>query len=69
VEEIRKATSAGVTTLVGDITTPSGKKAQAPRPEARHPREQRGGPPPGDFRNWTREDLAKASTRTCRRSS
>ena len=60
-EEIRKATSANVTTVVGDITTPEGR-AQAlgacPQPEILV--EHTSSPPPGDFRQWTREDWLKA---------
>jgi len=60
-EEIRKATGAKVTTLVGDITTPEGKAqalAACPKPDILV--NNAGGPPPGDFRNWAREDWLKA---------
>jgi 3-oxoacyl-[acyl-carrier protein] reductase len=60
-EEIRKATGATVTTLVGDITTPEGRAqalAACPKPDILV--NNAGGPPPGDFRNWTREDWLKA---------
>ena len=60
-EEIRKATGAKVTTLVGDITTAEGKAqalAACPKPDILV--NNAGGPPPGDFRNWTREDWLKA---------
>jgi len=60
-EEIRKATGAKVTTVVGDITTPEGRAqalAACPRPDILV--NNAGGPPPGDFRQWTREDWLKA---------
>jgi 3-oxoacyl-[acyl-carrier protein] reductase len=60
-EEIRKATGTKVTTLVGDITTPEGRAqalAACPKPDILV--NNAGGPPPGDFRNWTREDWLKA---------
>jgi len=60
-EEIRKATGAKVTTVAGDITTPEGR-AQAlkacPQPDILV--NNAGGPPPGDFRNWSRDDWIKA---------
>ena len=60
-DEIRKATGAKVTTLVGDITTAEGKAqalAACPKPDILV--NNAGGPPPGDFRNWTRENWLKA---------
>jgi len=60
-EEIRKATGANVTPIVGDITTPEGRAqalAACPRPDILV--NNAGGPPPGDFRQWTREDWLKA---------
>ena len=60
-EEIRKATGANVTAIVGDITTPEGRAqalAACPRPDILV--NNAGGPPPGDFRQWTREDWLKA---------
>jgi len=60
-EEIRKATGAKVTTIVGDITTPEGRAqalAACPKPDILV--NNAGGPPPGDFRQWTREDWLKA---------
>jgi len=60
-EEIRKATGAKVTTIVGDITTPEGRAqalAACPKPDILV--NNAGGPPPGDFRQWTREDWMKA---------
>ena len=60
-EEIRKATSVKVTAVAGDITTAEGR-AQAlkacPNPDILV--NNAGGPPPGDFRNWSREDWIKA---------
>jgi 3-oxoacyl-[acyl-carrier protein] reductase len=60
-EEIRKATGAKVTAVAGDITTPEGRKqalAACPNPDILV--NNAGGPPPGDFRNWSREDWIKA---------
>ena len=60
-EEIRKATGARVTTVAGDITTPEGRAqalAACPSPDILV--NNAGGPPPGDFRNWSREDWLKA---------
>jgi 3-oxoacyl-[acyl-carrier protein] reductase len=59
--EIRKAYSVKVTAVAGDITTPEGRAAAL----AAHPSpdilvNNAGGPPPGDFRNWSREDWIKA---------
>ena len=59
--EIRSATSARVTALAADITTAEGRAAAlaaCPRPDILV--NNAGGPPPGDFRNWTREDWIKA---------
>jgi 3-oxoacyl-[acyl-carrier protein] reductase len=60
-EEIRKATGVKVLTVAGDITTPEGRAqalAACPNPDILV--NNAGGPPPGDFRNWTREDWLKA---------
>src|SRR3989337_2488582 len=60
-EEIRKTTGAKVTAVAGDITTPEGRAqalAACPNPDILV--NNAGGPPPGDFRNWTREDWIKA---------
>ena len=60
-EEIRKATGAKVTAVAGDITTPEGRAAAlaaCPQPDILV--NNAGGPPPGDFRNWSREDWVKA---------
>jgi len=60
--EIRKANpSVTVTEIVGDITTPAGREAvlkACPEPDILV--NNAGGPPPGDFRNWTRDDWIKA---------
>jgi 3-oxoacyl-[acyl-carrier protein] reductase len=59
--EIRKATGALVTAVAGDITTPEGRAAAlaaCPNPDILV--NNAGGPPPGDFRNWSREDWLKA---------
>lgn len=60
-EEIRKATGAKVIAVAGDITTPEGR-AQAlkacPQPDILV--NNAGGPPPGDFRSWSRDDWIKA---------
>jgi len=50
-----------VTEVVGDITTPAGREAAlkaCPDPDILI--NNAGGPPPGDFRNWTRDDWIKA---------
>jgi 3-oxoacyl-[acyl-carrier protein] reductase len=50
-----------VTEIVGDITTPAGRDAvlkACPDPDILI--NNAGGPPPGDFRNWTRDDWIKA---------
>jgi len=60
-EEIRKASGAKVTAIAGDITTPDGRAAAlaaCPQPDILV--NNAGGPPPGDFRNWTRDDWVKA---------
>src|ERR1700745_4277412 len=61
-DEIQKKTP-GVTVseIVGDITTPAGREAvlkACPEPDILV--NNAGGPPPGDFRNWTRDDWIKA---------
>src|SRR5207344_2731956 len=60
--EIRKASpGVTVTEVVGDITTPAGREAAlkaCPDPDILV--NNAGGPPPGDFRDWTREDWIKA---------
>ena len=61
-DEIRKAyPDVTVTEIVGDITTPAGREAvlkACPEPDILI--NNAGGPPPGDFRNWTRDDWIKA---------
>jgi 3-oxoacyl-[acyl-carrier protein] reductase len=55
-EEIRAATGVRVTTVACDITTESGRAlalAACPNPDILI--NNAGGPPPGDFRNWTRD--------------
>jgi len=59
--EIRKATAVTVTAVVGDITSEAGRAAAlkaCPDPDILV--NNAGGPPPGNFRNWTREDWIKA---------
>ncbi len=59
--DIRKATGAKVVAVAGDITTPEGRAAAlaaCPSPDILV--NNAGGPPPGDFRNWSREDWIKA---------
>ena len=60
--DIRKASpGVTVTEVVGDITTPAGREAvlkACPDPDILI--NNAGGPPPGDFRNWTRDDWIKA---------
>ena len=60
--EIRKAhPGVTVTEVAGDITTPAGREAAlkaCPDPDILV--NNAGGPPPGDFRNWTRDDWIKA---------
>jgi len=55
-EEIRAATGVKVTTVAGDLTTEAGRAlllAACPNPDILV--NNAGGPPPGDFRNWTRD--------------
>jgi 3-oxoacyl-[acyl-carrier protein] reductase len=60
-EEIRRATGAKVTALVGDITTEAGRQAAlAACPEPDILVNNAGGPPPGDFRDWDRDAWIKA---------
>ena len=60
--DIRKANpGVTVTEVAGDITTPAGREAAlkaCPDPDILI--NNAGGPPPGDFRNWTRDDWIKA---------
>ena len=60
-EEIRKATGVKVAAVAGDITTAEGRAAAlaaCPNPDILV--NNAGGPPPGDFRAWSREDWVKA---------
>jgi 3-oxoacyl-[acyl-carrier protein] reductase len=60
-EEIRAATGARVATVAVDITTDAGRGAAlgaCPNPDILI--NNAGGPPPGDFRDWTRDDWIKA---------
>jgi 3-oxoacyl-[acyl-carrier protein] reductase len=55
-DEIRAATGVNVTAIACDITTEAGRKltlAACPNPDILV--NNAGGPPPGDFRNWTRD--------------
>src|SRR5476649_728141 len=55
--EIRAATGATVTAVAADITTPAGRGlalAACPSPDILVT--NAGGPPTGDFRDWTRDD-------------
>ena len=60
-EEIRKATGVKVAAVAGDITTPEGRASALKSAGAVDILvNNAGGPPPGDFRNWSREDWVKA---------
>jgi 3-oxoacyl-[acyl-carrier protein] reductase len=60
-DDIRKASGVKVTALVADITTAEGRAAAlAACPDPDILVNNAGGPPPGDFRDWTREDWIKA---------
>jgi 3-oxoacyl-[acyl-carrier protein] reductase len=55
-EEIRKATGVSVTAVACDVTKPEGREAvlkACPQPDIVV--NNAGGPPPGDFRDWTRD--------------
>jgi len=59
--EIRTKHKVNVTAIATDITTPAGREAAlkaCPNPDILV--NNAGGPPPGDFRNWTRDDWIKA---------
>jgi 3-oxoacyl-[acyl-carrier protein] reductase len=59
--EIRAATGAAVTPVVGDITTPQGRAAVlAACPEPDILLNNADGPMPGDFRDWRRDDWMAA---------
>ena len=58
---IRTTTGATVITVAADIVTPAGRAAAlaaCPQPDILV--NNAGGPPPGDFRNWSREDWLAA---------
>src|SRR2546430_8707637 len=60
-EEIRKKTGVKVTPIAVDVTTDAGRKqvlAACPEPDIIV--NNAGGPPPGDFRDWKRDDWIKA---------
>jgi len=59
--EIRADFGVDATAVAADITTPEGRQAvleACPRPDILV--NNAGGPPPGDFRDWEREDWIKA---------
>jgi len=59
--EIEKKYAVKVTAVAGDITTAEGRAAAlkaCPSPDILV--NNAGGPPPGDFRNWSRDDWIKA---------
>ena len=59
--EIRDATGVAVTPVAADIVTPEGREAAlAACPEPDILVNNAGGPPPGDFRHWTRDDWLAA---------
>ncbi|MBP0599226.1 SDR family oxidoreductase [Herbaspirillum sp. LeCh32-8] len=60
-QHIRDTTGATITTVAGDITTPEGRAlalAVCPSPDILVT--NAGGPKPGDFREWSREDWIAA---------
>ncbi|MEO3388479.1 SDR family oxidoreductase [Mesorhizobium sp. CAU 1741] len=60
-DEIRRATGATVTAVVADVTSEDGRKAAlAACPEPDILLNNAGGMPPGDFREWTRDDWIAA---------
>lgn len=59
--EIRAQTGANVTMVAGDVTTPAGRAMLlAACPEADILVTNAAGPPPGDFRDWQRDDWIRA---------
>jgi len=60
--ELRALSGAGkVIDVVGDITTPAGRKAALDAcPQVDILINNAGGPPPGDFRDWSRDDWVRA---------
>ena len=62
-DEIRRETGADVSAVSCDVTTPEGQTqilAVCPEPDILV--NNAGGPPPGDFRDWDRDDWIKAVT-------
>jgi 3-oxoacyl-[acyl-carrier protein] reductase len=60
-EQIRRATGAAVTVVPGDVTTEEGRaRVLAACPEPDILVNNAGGPPPGDFRDWGRDDWLRA---------
>ena len=60
-DEIRDATGSPVTAVTGDITTQEGREAAlAACPEPDILVNNAGGPPPGNFRDFTRDDWIRA---------
>jgi 3-oxoacyl-[acyl-carrier protein] reductase len=60
-EEIGAASGVAVTAVTGDITTPEVRAAVlAACPEPDILVNNAGGPPPGDFRDWARDDWVRA---------
>jgi 3-oxoacyl-[acyl-carrier protein] reductase len=60
-EDIRRAAGVTVTAVAADIATPEGRaKALAACPQPDILINNAGGPPPGDFRNWDRDDWIAA---------
>lgn len=60
-QDIREATGIRVVAVASDITTPQGRAAAlaaCPQPDILIT--NAGGPPPGDFREWSREDWIRA---------
>jgi len=60
-EEIRRAADVAVTAVAADVTTDEGRAAAlqaCPAPDILI--NNAGGPPPGDFRNWERDDWIAA---------
>lgn len=59
--DIREATGASVTTVIADVATEEGRRAvldTCPDPDILV--NNCGGPPPGDFHDWTRDDWISA---------
>lgn len=60
-DELRALNRAEVRTVAGDITTPDGRAAALGAcPQVDILVNNAGGPPPGDFRDWNRDDWIKA---------